>query len=111
MDPFRAALEGIGYSHLPLPDPPPEVYPFFHKPARWPTTHHVHVCEFGGEEEWRHLAFRDWLRSHPHDRKAYAELKHRLALAVENDPMTLIEYTNAKGDFVRSIEARALRNP
>ena len=108
MDAYRPALEALGYSHLPLPDPPPEVYPFFHKPKRWPTTHHVHVCEVDGEEERRHLAFRDWLRRHPEDREAYAKLKHELARGVADDLAGVARYTVAKGEFVRALESRAL---
>src|SRR5262249_53412405 len=53
--------------------------PFFHRPAAWPHTHHVHVVEAGGEEERRTLAFRDYLRAHPEVAREYAELKMRLA--------------------------------
>ena len=69
------------------------------------------MCEVSGDEERRHLAFRDWLRAHPEDRDAYSELKHRLARNVdESDPVTLVRYTESKGDFVRVIERRALKD-
>ena len=54
-------------------------------------------------------AFRDWLRSHPEDRQAYADLKHKLAEeADENDPLSVVRYTIAKGDFVKAVVRRAL---
>jgi len=108
LEPLIGMMASLGYSHLPLPDPPVEVYPFFHRPERWPTTHHLHLCEFAGEEEERHLAFRDWLRAHPADRDRYGELKLRLAQDVdENDVVSMFRYTEAKGDFVREIERKA----
>ncbi len=108
MDAYEPALRGLGYTHTSLPEPGDDVYPFFHRPERWPTTHHVHVCKLGGEEERRHLAFRDWLRTHPEDRDAYAALKRRLAEDVdEGDLGSLFRYTESKSDFVVALEKRA----
>jgi len=45
--PFTALLERVGYTRVPMGDFD-LVYPFFQKPATWPSTHHVHLCEFGG---------------------------------------------------------------
>jgi len=59
---FGDPLETIGYHHVPHPDD--AFCPFFHRPADWPHTHHVHVVEHGGIEERRTLAFRDYLRDH-----------------------------------------------
>jgi len=42
-------------------------------------THHLHIVPQGSYEHWRHLAFRDYLRTHPDTAHAYAELKIRLA--------------------------------
>ena len=110
MEVYLPRFVEVGYSHLSFHQPLDEVYPFFHRPATWPTTHHVHVCEEGSDEELRHLAFRDWLRAHPRDRRAYAGLKQRLAEKVdEADPVTLYRYTENKTDFVKSVEERALR--
>ena len=109
MDAYRGALEQLGYSHLSLPEPGDDVYPFFHRPKSWPTTHHVHVCEAGGLEERRHLAFRDWLRAHPTDRDAYGRLKQKLADETdENDVLSVMRYTSAKTDFILDMEKRTL---
>jgi len=40
---------------------------------------HVHVFVVGSEEAEKHLAFRDYLRSHPEVAQEYSELKHGLA--------------------------------
>ena len=78
--PLVAALERLGYAHVALGDFD-KVYPFFAKPTQWPATHHVHLCEAGGEQEARHLAFRDYLRAHPLVCEQYLRLKLRLAAA------------------------------
>jgi GrpB-like predicted nucleotidyltransferase (UPF0157 family) len=109
LDGYAEALVGLGYVHISLPDPGDDVYPFFMRPPSWPSSHHVHLCELGGLEERRHLAFRDWLRAHAEDRQAYEDLKNGLAAAVdENDPASVFAYSSGKTDFVRAIEARAM---
>jgi GrpB-like predicted nucleotidyltransferase (UPF0157 family) len=110
-DAFDAALARLGYRHVPLGDFD-SVYPFFQKPAAWPSTHHVHLCEAGGEQEWRHLAFRDALRADAELAAAYVRLKHRLAR--EHDgatPASREAYSLAKSDFVAAALARALPAP
>lgn len=67
---------------------------------------HLHVCAAGGEWERRHLAFRDWLRTHPEDRDAYAALKRELAV---RHPRDIHTYTDGKDTFIRSTEAKATR--
>ncbi|HEY6497445.1 MAG TPA: GrpB family protein, partial [Trebonia sp.] len=37
--------------------------------------HHLYVCAADGRELARHLALRDYLRTHPEQARAYAELK------------------------------------
>jgi len=66
---------------------------------------HVHLCLAGSPFERRHLAFRDWLRTHPGDAAAYGDLKRHLAATHPNDVHT---YTDGKTGFIRGIEARAL---
>lgn len=104
MDAYKSKLEGLGFTHVSLPEPGDDVYPFFLRPPSWPTTHHCHVCELGGLEERKHLAFRDWLREHPDERQAYQDLKCGL-VAKELDAFA---YTAAKGDFIQSVVTRSL---
>ena len=105
MDRYQGILTELGFTHVSLPEPGDDVYPFFLRPPSWPTTHHVHVCELGGLEERKHLAFRDWLRAHPDDRRAYEDLKRDLAARLD-----VFGYTDGKGDFIRSIVARAFES-
>jgi GrpB-like predicted nucleotidyltransferase (UPF0157 family) len=77
---YVAPLASLGYSHVPFEDDD-LVYPFFRKPAKWPSTHHIHLCMIGSEYERRHLAFRDYLRNHPQTANEYVALKRSLAAA------------------------------
>src|SRR5262245_32387352 len=65
---------------------------------------HVHVCRAGGDFEYYHLLFRDWLRHDPADRVAYEAAKRTLA-AIEWPSMQ--HYAEAKGTVIREITERA----
>jgi GrpB-like predicted nucleotidyltransferase (UPF0157 family) len=100
-------LQRIGYRHV--PDPDDSFCPFFHRPAHWPHTHHVHVVEAGGVEERRTLAFRDYLRDHAVAAEEYEHLKRDLArrlAATDRDAREA--YARAKTDFIERIIAAAL---
>lgn len=63
----------------------------------------VHVFSAGSPESGRHFAFRDWLRTHPDDREAYAELKRGLAAQGFTDAM---HYNNHKSGLIYDIYER-----
>ncbi|HAU1604270.1 TPA: GNAT family N-acetyltransferase [Legionella pneumophila] len=67
-------------------------------------THHAHVFELGNSEIERHLKFRDWMRSHPEDREAYARLKQELARQYSDD---ITAYCLGKEDFIAIIDKKA----
>jgi GrpB-like predicted nucleotidyltransferase (UPF0157 family) len=102
----REPLEAIGYLHVPHPDD--SFCPFFHRPSRWPHTHHVHIVESGGAEEKRTLAFRDYLRDHAEAAAEYEQLKRSLALQSTTDPDSREAYARAKTDFIERTIALAL---
>lgn len=60
----------------------------------------LHVWSAHSPEISRHLAFRDWLRSHPEDRDAYAQAKRSLAAQGFE---TMTAYADAKNDIVDQI--------
>jgi GrpB-like predicted nucleotidyltransferase (UPF0157 family) len=62
------------------------------------STHHVHAVVLGGENWSRHLAFRDYLRSHPDEARLYGEQKRRLAADVDHDWYAYVERKNAFAD-------------
>jgi GrpB-like predicted nucleotidyltransferase (UPF0157 family) len=107
--PLGSALASIGYVHVPLGEFD-LVYPFFQKPAEWPASHHVHLCAAGGEQERKHLAFRDFLRSNPLAAGQYLALKRQLAASHHGNTMESREqYSLAKSSFVASILEQAFR--
>lgn len=52
LDVYVAPLASLGYRHVPFGDVD-LVYPFFRKPAEWPSTHHIHLCVSDSEHERR----------------------------------------------------------
>ena len=97
----------LGYIHVPHADD--AFCPFFHRPAAWPHTHHVHVVQAGGDEERRTLAFRDYLREHSDTACTYADLKR--ALAPQYSAMEFSSrqaYAQAKTAFITRVIERAL---
>jgi GrpB-like predicted nucleotidyltransferase (UPF0157 family) len=104
---YAAKLEEIGYVHVPHPDD--SFCPFFHRPIHWPHTHHVHVVERGGREERRTLAFRDYLRDHPGEARAYEDLKRAVAAqTVAADPESQERYALGKTAFIERVVALAI---
>lgn len=104
---FGDALAALGYHHVPHPDD--AFCPFFHRPAQWPHTHHVHVVEHGGIEERRTLAFRDYLRDRDDAAREYEHIKIELARRlVGADHESREAYARAKSEFIERVVARAL---
>jgi GrpB-like predicted nucleotidyltransferase (UPF0157 family) len=100
-------LEAIGYHHVPHPDD--AFCPFFHRPAAWPHTHHIHVVERRGLEERRTLAFRDFLCEHQHAAREYERLKLELARQLTGaDHESREQYARAKSAFIERITIQAL---
>jgi GrpB-like predicted nucleotidyltransferase (UPF0157 family) len=109
LDAYGRPLEMLGYTHVAHQDD--AFCPFFHRPAGWPHTHHVHVVQAGGDEERRTLAFRDYLRNHDDVAREYERLKYRLMTELQpNDAGSREAYAAAKTDFVERVVALALSN-
>ncbi|MFX3616969.1 MAG: GrpB family protein [Sporolactobacillus sp.] len=68
--------------------------------------YHVHVFQEESPEVIRHLAFRDYLRTHEEDAAFYAEIKQQLARSFPDDRDG---YTTGKNAAIRQIEDRALQ--
>lgn len=66
--------------------------------------HNLYVCRTSNGEFQRHLLFRDYLRAHPKDAKAYGDLKKALALQFRDDRSA---YVDGKSEFVAKILIRA----
>ncbi|WP_413299602.1 GrpB family protein [Bacillus sp. 1P10SD] len=68
-------------------------------------SHHIHIYQVGSDEIKRHLVFRDYLRNHPNEKKAYGELKEKLAQQFSYD---IESYISGKDCHVKDIELKAL---
>lgn len=67
--------------------------------------YHVHVYETGSAEALRHLAFRDFLRSHGDVASRYGALKSKLATRFTDD---IEAYMDGKDPFIKKAERDAL---
>src|SRR5438105_6685564 len=65
-----------------------------------PRAYHLHLAHIRGAFWREHLAFRDYLRTHPEIRDEYAELKRTLAARFSFDRE---RYVEGKGAFVRRV--------
>ncbi len=96
-------LERLGYLFVPAPESPD--YHFFAKPPERPRTHHLHVCAAGSAHEFRHIAVRDFLRTHADEAARYGALKRQLGA---RHPQDRLAYIEAKDEYVIALEARAV---
>ncbi|HEY7284660.1 MAG TPA: GrpB family protein [Vicinamibacterales bacterium] len=104
---YARPLALCGYVHRPHDDD--SFAPFFHRPATWPHSHHVHVVQAESDEARRTLAFRDYLRAHPESARDYESLKRELAARfIGEDAESREAYASAKSEFVVAIVERAL---
>jgi GrpB-like predicted nucleotidyltransferase (UPF0157 family) len=77
---------------------------FFIKGTEESRTHHIHVFQTGDPEFERHLNFRDYLRAHPEEARAYSRLKKELARKFPHD---IDSYMAGKNDLTKELERRA----
>ncbi len=94
-------LAALGYTHqgdLGIPE-----REAFLAPAK-DFPHHLYVWPPNSREFQRHVAFRDYLRSHPQEAKAYGDLKQALAVKFVHDRAA---YITGKEAFVGDLLRRA----
>ena len=97
------ALEAVGYEYVQEYEKQLPERRYFRKPRSGPSAYHLH-CVLKGSAFWvRHLAFRDYLRTHPDAAAAYYQLKCELAARFSKE-----EYTEAKSPFIEGILGSAL---
>lgn len=103
VDAHRADFEALGYEYLGEFGIPGRRYMRKGGDER---THQVHVFKAGDEVNiTRHIAFRDYLRSHPEVCREYAALKRSLAARF---PWDIDAYCEGKERFVKLHERLAL---
>jgi GrpB-like predicted nucleotidyltransferase (UPF0157 family) len=67
---------------------------------------HIHVLQYNSEHWIRHVAFRDYLRTHSKVKNRYQELKELLSTKEWTDG---IEYNEAKDRFLKTEEKNAIK--
>ena len=84
-------LETIGYIHegnLGIKDR--EAFSYSDKPHLY--HHHLYVCPQNSRELYRHITFRDFLRTNPKEVKKYGEVKEKAAQLFPDDIEKYMEY-------------------
>ena len=77
---------------------------YFFKGSEEKHSHHLHAFQEGNPEIARHLLFRDYLRAHPQEARAYASLKESLAARFPND---IDAYMQGKDAFIKEMDSKA----
>jgi len=98
-----APLNGLGYEYVPEWEAELPERRYFRRVRPRPRTHHIHMVETTSEFWQRQLRFRDHLRAHPEDARAYEALKRELAAKFDVGR----NYAAAKSAFVRTILDKA----
>ena len=70
-------------------------------------TYHIHIYEQNSPQIQRHLAFRDYMRTHPKDAQKYSQLKQELA---KKYPEDIESYMDGKDKFIKDIDQKASIN-
>ncbi|HWI50223.1 MAG TPA: GrpB family protein [Rummeliibacillus sp.] len=102
IDEFNTSLIAIGY--VPKGENGISQRRYFQKGGD-NRTHHVHFYQFGNFNIDRHLAFRDYLMSHPDVAKKYGDLKENLS---KRFPYDIESYIKGKEQLVLEIERKAI---
>ena len=77
---------------------------FFIKGSEEERLCHLHIFQAGSPQIARHLRFRDYLRTHPEEARAYGGLKLRLA---REFPTDIEAYMTGKDGFINGLDRRA----
>ncbi len=102
IDGFNAAMIAIGYE--PKGENGMAGRRYFQKGGD-NRTHHVHMYALDHSEIKRHLAFRDYLRSHPDVAQKYGNLKEKFA---QRFPYDIESYIKGKEQLALEINRKAL---
>lgn len=100
------SLTKLGYEYMPERVFVDRV--FFPKGPRENRTHHLSLVVENSEGWAEPIAFRDYIRSHPIQRKKYQALKEKLAEQYPNDRAL---YTQSKDILIKEMLAKATAGP
>lgn len=102
----KKKLERVGYHHegdLGIKDREA----FKYEDKKHLMKHHLYICPSDSDEYKRHLAFREWLRTHPEDKDAYSKIKEEMALKYPKD---IDAYMKGKAPVIEVIYQKVLIN-
>jgi len=102
MDGLNPAIAAVGYE--PMGEYGIPGRRFFRKGDDEHRSHHIHAFQVGHPDISRHLNFRDYMRAHPEDARAYSDLKRSLALQF---PHNIEGYMDGKDALIREMDRRA----
>ena len=100
---FEGPLAPLGYLHKAENDRPGRRY-FVKRLPDERSTHHLNITELDTECWFTHVAFRDYLRSHPEAREEYGKLKRALARRHRHDRAA---YQEGKAAFIQQVLSAA----
>lgn len=101
---YRDALKALGYEYRPASLTSSDDQLFFRKvAASGKRTHHLHVVARRSPKGHEYLAFRDYLRTHGSEARAYAALKLDLAERFATERM---RYVDEKARYVDELMER-----
>jgi GrpB-like predicted nucleotidyltransferase (UPF0157 family) len=98
-------LEALGYEYVPEFEAEIPQRRFFRKPQKGARTHHLHCVARDSGFFIEHIAFRDYLRSHPDAAAEYLSLKQELA---ERFRENRDAYNDGKAEFIRALLDRIM---
>ena len=106
ISPIVNYLKTLGYEHIAQYDFIIPERRFFQKDLNGKRTHHIHMVSFNSEFWDKHLFFRNHLRNNPTIREQYQKLKVDLT---KRQWKSGNEYADAKGDFIKSVDALRIK--
>ncbi len=99
---MSTTLENAGYEYR--ENGSDDIRVLFAKGPEAKRTHYLHVTALDSSEWQNLLAFRDYLRTHPDERKRYGELKRKLAA---QHPDRRATYTAGKKNYIDEVTRKA----
>lgn len=102
---FIPPLLNLDYVYIPEYESSFPERRYLHKGENYEPAFHLHIVEPDTVFYKRHIAFRDYLRTHPETVEEYAGLKRMLAAKFGSDREG---YTDSKTDFIKAVEFKAL---
>lgn len=100
-DHYSCILNEMGYQNVPHDNDAERL--FWTKGM--PRTHHLHIVHHRAWSYWKHIIFRDFLRSHPEEIERYGDLKRESAKRFRDDRQA---YVGSKEKMIEEMTLAAV---